>query len=173
MFLFRFSNVRVHFNNELLDSGAVSSWIQDCQLLETTTLQDLNLYYRNEFYFCGFYRCVNSGESLTNWVKPEYSQRALSLWVIRRSLHIDKIHKNNNSFLIIPTLSSKSYFCRHYFTHFRNWRKEASSEIPVLGIYRSVKLFLQPIKLHEISIMMRTWNYKGYSTFNLYKIRQS
>ena len=27
---------------------------------------------------------------------------------------IDKIHKNDNSFLIIPTLSSKSYFCQHY-----------------------------------------------------------
>ena len=23
-------------------------------------------YYRNEFYLCGFYRCVNSGESLTH-----------------------------------------------------------------------------------------------------------
>ena len=29
------------------------------------------LYYRNEFYFCGFYRCVNSGESLINLVKPK------------------------------------------------------------------------------------------------------
>ena len=28
-------------------------------------------YYRNELYFCGFYRCVNSGESLTNRVKPK------------------------------------------------------------------------------------------------------
>ena len=27
--------------------------------------------YRSEVYFCGFYRCVNSGESLTNGVKPE------------------------------------------------------------------------------------------------------
>ena len=25
--------------------------------------------YRNVFYLCGFYQCVNSGESLTNWVK--------------------------------------------------------------------------------------------------------
>ena len=29
---------------------------------------------------------------------------------------------------------------------------EKSSESPALGIYRSVKLFLQPIKLCEISI---------------------
>ena len=29
------------------------------------------VYYMNEFYFCGFYRCVNFGESLINWVKPE------------------------------------------------------------------------------------------------------
>ena len=25
-----------------------------------------DIHYRNEFYFCGLYRCVNSGESLTN-----------------------------------------------------------------------------------------------------------
>ena len=31
----------------------------------------IHLYYRNEFYFCGFYWCVNSVESLTNWVKPK------------------------------------------------------------------------------------------------------
>ena len=36
---------------------------------------------------------------------------------------------------------------------------ENSSEIPAHGIYLSVKLFLQPIKLLEISIMMRSWNY--------------
>ena len=29
------------------------------------------MYYRNEFYFHGFYRCVNSGESPTKWVKSE------------------------------------------------------------------------------------------------------
>ena len=28
------------------------------------------VYYRNEILFFGFYRCVNSGESLTNWIKP-------------------------------------------------------------------------------------------------------
>ena len=28
-------------------------------------------YYRNDFYFCGFYQCVKSGESLTNRVKAE------------------------------------------------------------------------------------------------------
>ena len=26
-------------------------------------------YYRNELHFCGFYRCVNAGESLTKIVK--------------------------------------------------------------------------------------------------------
>ena len=40
----------------------------------------------------------------------------LSLWVIRRSLHINKIHKNTNSFLIMPALSSKSYFCQYCCT---------------------------------------------------------
>ena len=93
-------------------------------------------YYRNEFYFCGFH----------------------CLWVIHRSLHIEKIHKNNNSFLIIPAFSSKWYFV-HIIGHFRNWRKENSSGIPVYGIYWSVKLFLQPIKWLEISITLRSWNY--------------
>ena len=53
---------------------------------------DMELEYRNEF-FCGFYRCVISGESLTNWVEPK---GLYVKCVIRRSLHIDKIHKNNN-----------------------------------------------------------------------------
>ena len=26
------------------------------------------IYYRNEFYFCGCYRCVNSGESFINFM---------------------------------------------------------------------------------------------------------
>ena len=45
------------------------------------------------------YRCVNSGESLTNMTK---SPSLLILWVIRRSLHIDKIHKNKiHSYYVI------------------------------------------------------------------------
>ena len=110
------------------------------------------LYYRNELYFCGFYRCVNSSESFTNWVKPE------GLWVIRRSIHIDKIYKNYISFLIIPTLSSKSFFVE-IIVHFRPRRNENCSEISTHGIYRSVKPFLQPIKSREISIMLKSWNY--------------
>ena len=62
----------------------------------------------------------------------------LSLWVIHLSLHIDKIHKNDNSFLIIPTFSSKSHFCWHYF---RSQRKDNSSQILAHGIYQSVKHF--------------------------------
>ena len=27
-------------------------------------------YYRNDFYFSGFYRCENTSKSLTNWIKP-------------------------------------------------------------------------------------------------------
>ena len=34
--------------------------------------------------------------------------------MICQSLHIDKIYKNDNSFLIIPTFSSKYYFCHYY-----------------------------------------------------------
>ena len=28
-------------------------------------IKDIINHYRNEFYFCGFYQCVNSGETLT------------------------------------------------------------------------------------------------------------
>ena len=84
----------------------------------------------------------------------------LSLWVIRRSLHIDKVHTNNNSFLIIPTVSLKSYFVDS-IAHLSGQRKDNSSEIHAHGIYRSVKRFLQPAKLLEISIIMRSWKYYG------------
>ena len=47
----------------------------------------------------------------------------------------------------------------HVIVHFRNRRKEISSEIPAHEIYRNVNLFLQPVKLLEISLMMRNWNY--------------
>ena len=36
---------------------------------------------------------------------------------------------------------------------------EPAEGIPAHGIYRSVKLFLHPIKFRETSIMMRSWNY--------------
>ena len=80
---------------------------------------------------------------------------------------MDKIHKNKYTFLIIPIFSSKSYFV-DIIAHFRSWQKENSSEIPARGIYRSVKLFLQPIKLREISIMMRSWNYKKLTVVYLF-----
>ena len=86
--------------------------------------------------------------SLTNWVKSKGFM--LSLWMIRRSLHSDKIHKTNNLFLIIPNFSSKSLFVSS-IVRFRSWRKENRSKIPGHGIYRSVKLFLQSIKLPKFS----------------------
>ena len=127
-------------------------------------------YYRNVFYFCGFYQCVNAGESLTNWVKPkglyvkfvsdspEFTRSGfmLSLWVIRWSLHIDKIHKNNNSFLIITNFVIKIVFLLASLYILGASSRKIVREIPA-GIYRSVKFFFQPIKLHEISIMMRSW----------------
>ena len=66
--------------------------------------------FRDEFYFCGFYRCVNFSK-----------------------------------------LSSKAYFV-DIIAYFRSRWKESSSEIPAHGIYRSVKLFLQPIKLLKIGV---------------------
>ena len=50
--------------------------------------------------------------------------------------------------------------------HRSRW-KENSSEIPAHGIYRSLNLFLQPIKLREISIMMKSWNYKILNFWSL------
>ena len=48
--------------------------------------------------------------------------------------------------------------------HVRNRRKENIYEIPAGGINRSVKLFLLPIKLDQISIMMGSWNYKMFKS---------
>ena len=66
------------------------------------------------------------------------------------SLHIDKIHKNDNSFLIIPTFISVDKTA-----HFWRRRNENSSYITAHGIYWNIKLFLQPI-----SIKKRSSNYK-------------
>ena len=44
-------------------------------------------YYRNGCHFCGLYRCVNSGKSLTNWTEPKGLY--IRLWIIFRRLHID------------------------------------------------------------------------------------
>ena len=62
---------------------------------------------------------------------------------------MDKIHRYNHLFLIIPTLSSK-LLCVDIIAHLRSPQKENRSKIPAHEIYRSVKVFLQPIKLREI-----------------------
>ena len=54
----------------------------------------------------------------------------------------------------------KNHFFVDNIVHFRSRWKENRSKIPVLGIYWNVKLFLQPIKLREISIIIRSSNYK-------------
>ena len=43
-----------------------------CTMVCPTSMSTLEnwMYYRNEILFFGFYQCVNSGESLTNWIKP-------------------------------------------------------------------------------------------------------
>ena len=46
------------------------------------------LHYRNEFYFCGFYQCVNSGESLTNLVKPKASVKGLYVKFVSDSMGV-------------------------------------------------------------------------------------
>ena len=50
--------------------------------------------YRNELYFFGFYRCLNSSKSLTNWVKPKvlyvkfYSNFVIKILFLSTLLHI-------------------------------------------------------------------------------------
>ena len=134
--------VTVHFKTNFTKLRATVLWFY----FVLVRLESMKEYYRN---FCGFYRCVNQPRRINH--------KLLSLWVIRRSLHIDKIYKNNVSFLIIPT--SNSYFVES-IAHFRSWRKKNSSEILAHGIFRNVKHFLQPIKLREISTMLKSWNYR-------------
>ena len=64
----------------------------------------------------------------------------LSLWVIRQSLHIDKIHKNDNLFLIIPTLHQNLIYV-DIIAHVRSMRKETSSDIHTHGILSKCETF--------------------------------
>ena len=61
--------------------------------------------FRKEFYFYGFYRCVNASKSLTNSIKPE---GVYVKFVLRK---FNKIHKNYYSLHIIPILSCKCCKC--------------------------------------------------------------
>ena len=80
----------------------------------------INFIYLFIFIFCRFYRCVSSGESLTNWINFEWlyvvmthkqkkAQLCFKFVSVGRSLHIDNSHTHNSSFLIISTLSLKCY----------------------------------------------------------------
>ena len=46
-----------------------------------------------EWFFCGFYRCVTSGEPLTHWVKLE--KIYVKFVSDSPEFYIDKIYKNN------------------------------------------------------------------------------
>ena len=97
----------------------------------------------------------------------------LSLWVIRRSLHLDKIYKK---WQVIPYNSNvfiKILFSVDIAAYFSNQRTENSSEIAAHGTLRSVKQFLQPIKLREISILMRSWNYTNTKDGTKYNTAQA
>ena len=103
--------------------------------------------YRNEFYFW--------------WILSMCKLRRITHKLskaLRRRLHIYKIHKNNKFIPYNSNFNCHQNLIFVIIVHFRNRRKENSSEIPAHE-NRSVKRFLQPIKLHEISIMMRSWNY--------------
>ena len=59
----------------------------------------------------------------------------VSLLVIRRYLHIDKIHKNYNSFFIIQ-LCHQNLIFSDIIAHIKSRRKENSSENHAHRIYR-------------------------------------
>ena len=94
--------------------------------------------YRNAFYFCGFHRCVNTRESLTNWVKSGV------LYVCKWFTGVNTPIKSEK---IIHSLQFQLCHQNHIFVdiiaHFKSWRKENSFKTHAHGIYWSVKLFLQ------------------------------
>ena len=101
------------------------------------------LYCRNEVHFCGFWRYVNAGKSLTNsQIKPEYLM--LSLWVIRQRLYIDKLHKNKTHFLNfqLGIFTSNIEICAKKivpgFLQFLHW------------IYQSVNLVFRLLSTNQI-----------------------
>ena len=86
---------------------------------------------------------------IVDWdVKPQHNQPT--------NISI-KSRKLNILFLIIPTLSSKPYFLTLLHISGAGWKKIVPRFL-LMDFYRSVKRFLQPVKLHEIS-MMKSWNY--------------
>ena len=99
--------------------------------------------YRNEIYFWGFYRCVNSGESLINWIKLEGN--------------IDKIHKKIK---FIPII-------KHTITIYINsrWHIENNG----ICAYRNISAEL---KLRQLIILKHKnkqfWNLLAFSTQKIF-----
>ena len=60
----------------------------------------------SNYPFLGVYRCLNGGESLTNWLKPD-GLYVKFLWGICRHWNIDK---NKKQRLLIPHDSNIKYF---------------------------------------------------------------
>ena len=71
--------------------------------------------------------------------------------MIPKSLFIDKIHKNNNSFLIISN-AFKSLFCIHYCMFLRASVRKDVKDSCLLNLSKCKPLLLQPIKLLEKNI---------------------
>ena len=66
-------------------------------------------------------------------------------FVIHQSLHIDKIHKNNNSFLIIPTLAHNSADVNTDI-NFQSQRKENRAKFPLHRKHFSQRQYIEAIK---------------------------
>ena len=84
-------------------------------------------------------------------------------FVIRRSLHIDKIHKNSLFIYFLQfQLCHQNRIIVDIIVNFRSRRKAYSSEIPAHGIYRHLKRFFFPdnqIARNTHNVTMRSWNY--------------
>ena len=118
MDVFKFRDGRVHFRN--------CDWV-----------------IRRSLHICGFYRRVNSGISLTNWIKPDFYEWFANVYTSIKSTKI-KIHSLKFQFChqTVTNVAKKVYLFRR--------RKENRSDGFLLWTLYNVNIFLQPIKLREM-----------------------
>ena len=93
-----------HYGIQTIKMGFNHAW-----MLVTFLYRGLH-HYRNEILFFGFYRCVNSGESLTNWIKP--GEWFAGVYTSIKTKKLNFIPYNSN----FPT---KQHICKRLLTKFQ------------------------------------------------------
>ena len=165
-------------------------WVHNSQLYNITKRN----HYQSHFFkgmgkFVDFNRGILSMskfQRITNKLNVAQKDFMLRLWMVRQSLHIVEIHKHNNWFLIVPTMSPKwcvcSKFCkfsepaegkcfRGSCTWNRSLRKENSFETLIDEIYRSVFFFISTNHIAENrQIDAKLEYYKTTFLFNLRRL---